>query len=330
MADRKQWTRVMSVAGAAVLAVSVAGCGGSSSSGGGGASGGDSKGPITFVTGKDNSGVWAPQAANWNTAHPNEKVTIKEQTDQADQQHDDIVQHFQAKDSGYDVVTVDVVWTAEFAAKGWLAPLKGKYAFDTTGFLAPTVKAATYNNTLYAAPWASDGGMLYYRKDLVKTPPKTLDEMWADCKIAKAKGIGCYAGQFAKYEGGTVNAAELINTNGGQIVDSSGKPTIDSPEAVKGLAALADHYKNGDIPKRGHHLPGGAGSRRRSRPASCCSCATGPTSTTWPRPTSPRRSRTRSASHRCRVSTVRVPRPWVVTARRSAPTPTTRQTALAS
>ena len=57
-------------------------------------------------------------------------MTVKEQSDQADQQHDDIVQHMQAKDPSYDVVTVDVVWTAEFAAKGWLDPLKDEYAID--------------------------------------------------------------------------------------------------------------------------------------------------------------------------------------------------------
>ena len=94
-----------------------------------------------------------------------------------------------------------MVWTAEFAAKGWLTPLEGAFAIDTSGFLKPTVKAATYNDKLYAAPFASDGGLLYYRKDLVPTPPKTIDEMWAMCSIAKKNNIGCYAGQFAKYEG---------------------------------------------------------------------------------------------------------------------------------
>jgi hypothetical protein len=29
------------------------------------------------------------------------------------------------------VVSVDVVWTAEFAAKGWLHPLKDSFALDT-------------------------------------------------------------------------------------------------------------------------------------------------------------------------------------------------------
>ena len=79
--------------------------------------------PITFVTGKDNSGLMPHLAEAWNEDHPNEKVTIKQQSDQADQQLSDLQQHFQAKDPGYDVVTVDVVWTAEFAAKGWIIPL---------------------------------------------------------------------------------------------------------------------------------------------------------------------------------------------------------------
>jgi multiple sugar transport system substrate-binding protein len=229
----------------------VAACGGGSSGGGGSANAGASaRGPITFVTGKDNSNVWAPTIAKWNAAHPNEKVTLKEQTDQADQQHDDIVQHMQAKDASYDIVTVDVIWTAEFAAKGWLVPLKDQLALDTTKLLKPTVDAATYNHTLYAAPFASDGGMLYYRKDLVPTPPKTLDEMWADCAIAKKNNMDCYAGQFSKYEGLTVNAAEAINTQGGKIVDATGKSTVDSPEALKGLQMLADHYKSGDIPQQ--------------------------------------------------------------------------------
>ncbi|WP_426566559.1 ABC transporter substrate-binding protein [Angustibacter sp. McL0619] len=238
------------VAVTASLAAATACGGGDSGSDSAAQSGTDSRGPITFVTGKDNSGVWAPTIEKWNTAHPNEKVTLKEQSDNADQQHDDIVQHMQAKDPSYDIVTVDVVWTAEFAAKGWLTPLKDKFALDTSGLLKPTVDAATYNGTLFAAPFASDGGMLYYRKDLVPTPPKTLSEMWGMCSIAKKNNMDCYAGQFAKYEGLTVNAAEAMNTAGGKIVDSKGAATVDSAEATAGLQDLADHYKNGDIPKQ--------------------------------------------------------------------------------
>jgi multiple sugar transport system substrate-binding protein len=239
------------MAGAVAVALVASACGGDDGGTTGGSSAGaNARGPITYVQGKDNSGLLGPMAEKWNAAHPTEKVTVKEQSDQADQQHADLVQNFQAKRTAYDVVSVDVVWTAEFAAKGWLVPLKDKFALPTDGLLAPTVKAATYNNTLYAAPTSSDGAMLYYRTDLVKTPPKTIDEMWGMCDIAKKNGMDCFAGQFAKYEGLTCNATEWMNAYGAKVVDDAGKPTVDSPEAAKGLQTLADHYKNGDIPKQ--------------------------------------------------------------------------------
>jgi multiple sugar transport system substrate-binding protein len=244
------------LAAAAVLALLAAGCGGGggggSSAGGDAGQGVDGRGPITYVAGKDNNNVVRPTVEKWNAAHADEKVTFKEQTDQADQQHDDLVQHFQSKDQNYDVVSVDVIWTAEFAAKGWLQPLKDKQAIDTSKMLPATVKTGTYNNTLYAVPYASDGGLLYYRKDLVPNPPKTWDEMMSMCSIAKKNNMDCYAGQFAKYEGLTVNAAEAINTAGGKIVGDDGKtPQVNSAESAKGLGRLADAYKNGNIPRQG-------------------------------------------------------------------------------
>src|SRR6185312_11231661 len=122
---------------ALVLAASACSSSSSSNSSGGDKSS-DARGPITYVQGKDNNNILPTIADMWNKDHPNEKVTIKQQSDNADQQHDDLVQHFQAKDSGYDVVAVDVVWTAEFAAKGWLVPLKGQYALDTSNLLPAT------------------------------------------------------------------------------------------------------------------------------------------------------------------------------------------------
>ena len=222
---------------------------GSGTSGGPSASGLTGRGPITYVQGKDNSNVVLPMIAKWNAAHPTEKVTFKSQTDNANQQHDDLVQNFQAKNPNYDVVSVDVIWTGEFAAKGWLQPLTGPMAVSTTAMLPATVKTATYNGVLYAAPVTSDGGILFYRKDLVPTPPKTWAEMMSMCSIAKAKNIGCYAGQFAQYEGLTVNTAEAISSEGGTIVGADGKPTVTSAAATKGLQNLATAYANGDIPK---------------------------------------------------------------------------------
>jgi multiple sugar transport system substrate-binding protein len=238
-----------------LVAVPLAACGGGGD--GGGSSSSDAfkqhltdRGPITYVQGKVNDNATHAIIDQWNAAHPDEKVTLKEQTDEADQQHDDLVRNFDAKNADYDVVSVDLVWTSEFAAKGYLQPLTGPMAIDTNGLLDSAVKGAQYNGVQYAAPTTSDGGMLYYRTDLVKTPPKTWKELFDDCAIAKKANIDCYAGQFNKYEGLTVNASEAINGAGGSIVAKDGKtPTVDSPEAAKGLQVLVDGFANGDIPK---------------------------------------------------------------------------------
>jgi ABC-type glycerol-3-phosphate transport system substrate-binding protein len=66
---------------------------------------------------------------------------------------------------------------------------------------------------LYAYPRTSNGGLLFYRKDLLDKynlqPPTTFDERKAACDTITAgekdSKLGCYAGQFNKYEGLTVN-----------------------------------------------------------------------------------------------------------------------------
>ena len=89
--------------------------------------------------------------------------------------------------------------------------------------------------------------------------------MIADCKKIQAtpqgKGLNCYAGQFEKYEGLTVNAAEAINSAGGVVTDDYGKPNVNTPEA-KGPRLPGDGFKQGYIPKEAHHLQGGGGPRR--------------------------------------------------------------------
>ncbi|WP_036496206.1 ABC transporter substrate-binding protein [Nocardia sp. BMG111209] len=210
------------------------------------------RGPITYVEGKDTTetGVVKQLVERWNAAHADEKVTFKEQSNDASQQYDDLAQHLGAKQPDYDVMALDVPWTAEFAAKGWIQPLKDSFSIDTSTLLSPTVASATYKGTLYAAPRNTNGGLLFYRKDLIQSPPKTWSELLADCNVAKSHAIDCYAGQFKNYEGLTVNAAEVINAYGGTFVGPDGKtPTVNSPQSRAGLQVLVDSFKDGDIPK---------------------------------------------------------------------------------
>ena len=216
------------------------------------------RGPITFVSGKDLSGLLQSEIDQWNKDHPTEQVRLIELADEADQQRQSMVQNAQVKGTEYTVLSMDVVWTAEFAANGWVDPLPTDKV-DTTGMLPATIDSATYYNQLYGVPVTSDGGLLFYRTDWLKAagidaPPTTLAEVQQACKtikekVAEAKSADCYGGQFNKYEGLTVNVSEFIDSTGGHLVDDQGNATANTPEVVKALQTLKDLVADGTIPK---------------------------------------------------------------------------------
>lgn len=262
---------LLSAAGLGALGLTAAACGSSTTSSGGNptsgsggttpsaaASGGPKltgTGPFNYVQGKDNNGFIGKLLAQWNAKNPSEKATLIELSPAADQQRQSMVQNFTSKTATYGVVSVDVVWTAEFAANGWIAQLDPA-DFPLDSYLPATVTTGQYFGKLYAAPSTSDGGLLYYRTDLLKQigmsePPATWDEMISAITKIKAKnpGIGGYVGQFQKYEGLTVNFQEAVVSAGGMIVDDQGKPVVDSPQAKDGLDFLVNGFKQGYIPK---------------------------------------------------------------------------------
>jgi len=252
---------VRSAALLAAAAVVLAGCGdsggGGDSSSGGAAPKLEGRGPITFATGKDTSGNIQKLVDKWNSDHPDEKVTINELPESADEQRNQMIQNAQVKSDAFTVLNLDVIWTSEFAANRWVTELP-QDQFDLDNFLKPAVNTAMYRDKMYAMPIYSDGGLLYYRKDLLQKagitdPPKTWDEMKSDCDKVKAlpegKSISCYAGQFDKYEGLTCNFSEAVQSAGGALVDESGKPTADSDAAKEGLNFLVDGVKSGEFPK---------------------------------------------------------------------------------
>ena len=78
-----------------------------------------------------------------------------------------MIQNAQAKSDAFDVLVVDNVWTAEFAANRYIVELP-QDQFPMAEFVQPVIDSAKYLDKLYAVPNSSDGGMLYYRTDLLK------------------------------------------------------------------------------------------------------------------------------------------------------------------
>src|ERR1700734_894397 len=108
-------------------------------------------GPITFAIGSDDITWLTPVISGWNRAHPDQKVTELLLPEASNVQLDQLVANLQAKSPIYDVIDMDVVWTAQFASNGWIIQLSPTQ-FPLSGFLKPAVQSAIYQGKLWAVP----------------------------------------------------------------------------------------------------------------------------------------------------------------------------------
>ncbi|WP_309116817.1 ABC transporter substrate-binding protein [Saccharothrix sp.] len=159
---------------------------------------------------------------------------------EADGQREQMVRRLAAEDSGMDVLALDVTWTAELAKAGWIKEFTGSAKSQVeNGTLETPLNTARYEGRLYGAPDNTNVQLLWYRSDLVPTPPRTWDEMIKMATDLKNQGKpGLVVGQGKQYEGLVVLFNTLVNSAGGQILDENGTRAIIDDNAVKALEVL--------------------------------------------------------------------------------------------
>jgi len=159
-------------------------------------------------------------------------------------------------DSPYDLVYMDVIWTAKFAAAGWLLDLSDRVTDkDLKVFLDKDVEAGRYKRKLYRIPLRSDVGMLYYRKDLLQQagvkPPETFEELVnvsQELQKKKAATWG-YVWQGAQYEGLPAMFVEILKGFGGFWINpDTNEVGLDKPEAIKAVEFLRNAIAQGISP----------------------------------------------------------------------------------
>lgn len=185
---------------------------------------------------------------------------IRQPTD-TDQRRQNLVTSLRARKSTPDIFLMDVAWIAQFAASEWLEPLEPymkKHNLPVESFFEPVVRQAdTYNDKLIALPVYVDGGLLYYRKDLLQKygysgPPATWDELvCCALKITeeerkKNRNFTGFVWQGAQYEGLVCNFLEFAGSNNGGLVLSESQPVFDTEQnriAVKFMRDLIHTHK---------------------------------------------------------------------------------------
>ena len=220
-----------------MAASALAACGSSGGSGG--------RATLNFYNFPDNSGA-IQQAADTCSQQSGGRYVIKynKLPNDADGQRQQMVRRLAARDSAMDILGLDVTWEAEFAEAGWILEWTGANKDKATeGTLKVPLETATWKGKLYAVPYNSNTQLLWYRSDLVPTPPQTWDEMINDSiQLAKEGKPHLIEIQGAQYEGVVVWFNTMLASAGGSVLNqdatqvSMGQPAIDALTIMHTLA----------------------------------------------------------------------------------------------
>ena len=148
---------------------------------------------------------------------------------------------------GYDIATVDIVWSGQFAEAGYTLDLTDWIKRDAAEIkvddIYPSLMASLggYKGKQIAFPFAGYANVLAYRKDLYEAaalkPPATMEDFVADSLKLTDPAKKLY-GFVANGQKGPAVAQDWMQYNrqfGGSILDANGKPALNSPANIASL-----------------------------------------------------------------------------------------------
>lgn len=233
--------------GLALTATGVlAACGGSS---GGGSASGTINVLLMKQAGLDVSQIGKVLAA-FKEKHP--KAEVKPTYVAYEALHDKIVTAATA--GTYDVVLIDVIWPAEFAATNIVQDVTAKYpASWKSEMLDGALTTAKHDKKFYGVPWYLDSKYLFYNKAmLAKAGKKESDLATWDGVLRAAKAIQTKAGvahpiawSWSQAEALICDFTQLAAAWGGNLVDSSGKLDLTATPVVDTVTWMVKSLKSG-------------------------------------------------------------------------------------
>lgn len=245
--------RYLFALGLCIGALTLGACGGGDD-GGGGAEGAktlepsdaqNASGKVTWCIGKDTSGAFKTAVETFNKENPKLEADLLELPENADIQREQQIQRLRAESSECDVLGMDVIWTAEYAASGWLYDMTPVVDALEGEFIPSTVETVEYEGQKWALPFNTNAGFLFYRTNEVPKAPSTWEDVYKD---GQAKNGLVYQGE--RYEGLTVNFLELLYSAGGKVLSEDGETVeIDSPETREVLDFMREGIDDGAVNK---------------------------------------------------------------------------------
>ncbi|MFC8517621.1 extracellular solute-binding protein [Streptomyces sp. NPDC057257] len=216
-------------------------------------------GEIVVASGRDVTGkngireqlidAWNRQQDKANTGY---HARLVELPGSADEQRSQLLGALQSGSASYDVVNLDVTWVPEFAAARLVRALPASMIDGDV--IKSVASTASWGGKVYAVPFNSDVGLLYYRRDwlaragvqqtdLSRSPLtwSQLDALMSDVNDLDPKGYEkAWTTQLAGYEGRTVNAVEAFASavDDFSLTGSDGHYDATVDELAQGVAEL--------------------------------------------------------------------------------------------
>lgn len=193
------------------------------------ATGSGSTAELVWATGGIAAADLAPAqdiAKQWNQLHLNgPRVRVEPlPSESVNDTHELLALELNAGLNQFDIVDLDVSWIPEFAQRGWLVDLQDLRSEIEQVSLPGPLQVAIWDGTLWAAPYVTDAGILYYRSDLVDTPPTTWQELIdVGRQVGERSGIASFVADGEQYEGLVVQYLEYFWSLGGDVLDSDGQ-----------------------------------------------------------------------------------------------------------
>ena len=241
---RRSSRTVRSAVGVASFALVASACAGV---GGGGAD----EGEMTWAIGGADAqpgGAHQQVADLWNEQNPDNQVSIDVLPEAADEQRQQQSLELNAEGTGFDILGIDVIWTGEYSENGWLESLEDVRGELEGASLEGAFESAQWGGELWAAPYNSNAGFLYYRTDLVDDPPTTWDELReVGMEVAEEEGIAPFVAQGAQYEGMVVNYLEYFWSDGGDLLNEEGTEVLfaEDDAAMTALEFMIESQQDG-------------------------------------------------------------------------------------
>jgi multiple sugar transport system substrate-binding protein len=238
--SRMRWRRGVAVGAVVAVGVMAAGCGSSSPAKTTASTSGSGPTTISFAeSGLGTEGQQTQKAITaFERANPSIKVKIDVLSPDSTTYLQQLQQRFIAGSSSPDVLESDVTYPAKFAQAGWIQSLASFHP-DSGSFFPSQVAAGTYQGALYAIPWFDNPEGLFYRTDLIKTPPTSPAQVVSDALAAMKQDKTLKEGlafEGDKYEGAITAFLTVDSAFGGKLTPS----TVASAGNVAALKWLHD------------------------------------------------------------------------------------------